>query len=102
MDKLAQLGYVHMPHPPYSSDISPCDYHCILLEPIGLHGRKGHKDHPYEGVRYFAAALGCSRSTVDNGLRSLGMVKKLGQWLPHELTDDNLRRRVDICTQLLS
>ncbi|VDO99257.1 unnamed protein product [Heligmosomoides polygyrus] len=24
-DKLAQLGYVHMPHPPYSLDISPCD-----------------------------------------------------------------------------
>ncbi|VDO19725.1 unnamed protein product [Heligmosomoides polygyrus] len=27
MDKLAQLGYVHVPHPPYSPDISPCDYH---------------------------------------------------------------------------
>ncbi|VDL74936.1 unnamed protein product [Nippostrongylus brasiliensis] len=25
--KLAQLGYVRVPHPPYSSDISPCDYH---------------------------------------------------------------------------
>ncbi|VDO91718.1 unnamed protein product [Heligmosomoides polygyrus] len=24
-DKLAQLGYVHMPHPPYSPDISPCE-----------------------------------------------------------------------------
>ncbi|VDO77558.1 unnamed protein product [Heligmosomoides polygyrus] len=29
-DKLAQLGYVHMPHPPYSPDISPCDYHYFL------------------------------------------------------------------------
>ncbi|VDO31707.1 unnamed protein product [Heligmosomoides polygyrus] len=28
-DKLAQLGYVHMPHPP-SPDISPCDYHYFL------------------------------------------------------------------------
>ncbi|VDP00105.1 unnamed protein product [Heligmosomoides polygyrus] len=64
--------------------------------------RKLAEQHPYEGVRYFAAALGCSRSTVDNGLRSLGMVKKLGQWLPHELTDGNRRRRLDICTQLLS
>ncbi|VDO66390.1 unnamed protein product [Heligmosomoides polygyrus] len=26
-DKLAHLGYVHMLHPPYSPDISPCDYH---------------------------------------------------------------------------
>ncbi|VDO84810.1 unnamed protein product [Heligmosomoides polygyrus] len=39
---------------------------------------------------------------LDNGLRSLGMVKKLGQWLPHEQPDDNRRRRLDICTQLLS
>ncbi|VDP12467.1 unnamed protein product [Heligmosomoides polygyrus] len=29
-DKLGQLGYVHMPHPPYSLDISPCDYHYFL------------------------------------------------------------------------
>ncbi|VDO61470.1 unnamed protein product [Heligmosomoides polygyrus] len=42
--------------------------------------RKLAEQHPYEGVRYFAAALGCSRATVDNGVRSgLGMVKKLGQ-----------------------
>ncbi|VDP48303.1 unnamed protein product [Heligmosomoides polygyrus] len=26
-EKLAQLRYVRMPHPPYSPDISPCDYH---------------------------------------------------------------------------
>ncbi|KAK6761394.1 hypothetical protein RB195_022452 [Necator americanus] len=32
------------------------------------------EQHPYEGVRYFAASLGCSLSTVSNGLRSLGMV----------------------------
>ncbi|VDO78103.1 unnamed protein product [Heligmosomoides polygyrus] len=65
-DKLAQLGYVHMPHPPYSLDISPCDYHYylslqdflvgrdtighlsmrlpLLLEPTGLPSRKGHKN----------------------------------------------------------
>ncbi|KAK6730621.1 hypothetical protein RB195_007221 [Necator americanus] len=35
------------------------------------------EQHPYEGMRYFAAILGCSMSTVSNGLRSLGMVKKL-------------------------
>ncbi|VDO71501.1 unnamed protein product [Heligmosomoides polygyrus] len=29
-DKLAELGYVHMPHPPYSPDISPSDYHYFL------------------------------------------------------------------------
>ncbi|KAK6762713.1 hypothetical protein RB195_023431 [Necator americanus] len=30
------------------------------------------------------------------------MVKKLGQWLPHALSDGNRQRRLDICTQLLS
>ncbi|WKY04151.1 hypothetical protein Q1695_005266 [Nippostrongylus brasiliensis] len=28
--KLAQLRYVRVPHPPYSPDISPCDYHFFL------------------------------------------------------------------------
>ncbi|KAK6756973.1 hypothetical protein RB195_015041 [Necator americanus] len=58
--------------------------------------------HPYEGVRYFAASLGCSLSTVSNGLRSLGMVKELDQWLAYALSDGNRQRRLDICTQLLS
>ncbi|KAK6751906.1 hypothetical protein RB195_003368 [Necator americanus] len=30
------------------------------------------------------------------------MVKKLGQWLPHTLSDGNRQRHLDICTQLLS
>ncbi|KAK6737090.1 hypothetical protein RB195_019653 [Necator americanus] len=30
------------------------------------------------------------------------MVKKLGQWLPHALSDGNRQSRLDICTQLLS
>ncbi|VDP23975.1 unnamed protein product [Heligmosomoides polygyrus] len=38
-DKLGQLGYVHMLHPPYSPDISPCDYHHFL----GLRGLPGLK-----------------------------------------------------------
>ncbi|KAK6738341.1 hypothetical protein RB195_020448 [Necator americanus] len=60
------------------------------------------EQHLCEGVRYFAANLGCSLSTVSNGLRSLGMVKNLGQWLPHALSDGKRQRRLDICTQLLS
>ncbi|KAK6761028.1 hypothetical protein RB195_022191 [Necator americanus] len=60
------------------------------------------EQHPYEGARYFAASLGCWLSTVSNGLRSLGMVKKLGQWVPHALSHGNHQRRLDICTQLLS
>ncbi|KAK6758425.1 hypothetical protein RB195_015942 [Necator americanus] len=47
-------------------------------------------------------SFGCSLSSVSNGLRSLRMVKKLGQCLPHALSDGNRQRRLDICTQLLS
>ncbi|KAK6736473.1 hypothetical protein RB195_019266 [Necator americanus] len=60
------------------------------------------EQHLYEGVRCFAASLGSSLSTVSNGLRSLGMVRKLGRWLPHALSDGNRQGRSDICTQLLS
>ncbi|KAK6762446.1 hypothetical protein RB195_023242 [Necator americanus] len=60
------------------------------------------QEHPYEGVRYFAASLGCSLSTVSNELRSFGMVNKLGQWFPHALNGGNRQRRPDICTYLLS
>ncbi|VDO75459.1 unnamed protein product [Heligmosomoides polygyrus] len=38
-DKLGQLGYVHMLHPPYSLDISPCDYHYYLSLQDFLVGR---------------------------------------------------------------
>ncbi|VDO91301.1 unnamed protein product [Heligmosomoides polygyrus] len=32
-DKLAELDHVHMPHPPYLPDISPCDYdHFLCLQ----------------------------------------------------------------------
>ncbi|KAK6760669.1 hypothetical protein RB195_021940 [Necator americanus] len=69
---------------------------------ISFDVRKNLPEHLYEGVRYFAANLGCSLSTVSNGLRSLGTVRKLGHWLPHALSDGNRQRRLDICTQLLS
>ncbi|VDP17868.1 unnamed protein product [Heligmosomoides polygyrus] len=38
-DKLGQLGYVHMLHPPYSLDISPYDYHYYLSLQDFLVGR---------------------------------------------------------------
>ncbi|KAK6735696.1 hypothetical protein RB195_018745 [Necator americanus] len=53
------------------------------------------EQHPYEGMRYFAASLGCSVSTVSNGLRFLGMVKssllsrsRIIDWLDTIVTGD--------------
>ncbi|VDP03202.1 unnamed protein product [Heligmosomoides polygyrus] len=37
--KLGQLGYVYMLHPPYSPDISSCDYQHFLGLPTFLVGR---------------------------------------------------------------
>ncbi|VDO84632.1 unnamed protein product [Heligmosomoides polygyrus] len=33
------MGYIHMPQPPYSLDISPCDYHYYLSLKDFLVGR---------------------------------------------------------------
>ncbi|VDO67110.1 unnamed protein product [Heligmosomoides polygyrus] len=38
-DKLGHLGYVHKPHPPYSPNISLCDYHYFLSVQDFLVGR---------------------------------------------------------------
>lgn len=40
-------------------------------------------------MRCFAVELGSSKSTVYNGLRALEVLKRLGQRLPHQLTDGN-------------
>ncbi|KAK6760419.1 hypothetical protein RB195_021765 [Necator americanus] len=52
------------------------------------------EQHSYEGVRYFGASLGCSLSTVSNGLRSLRVVKMLEaadstDWTPLSLEMKN-------------
>ena len=58
------------------------------------------KRHPYEGVRYFTASLGCSLFIMSSEMRFFGIVKKLGQWLPHALSDGNRQRRPDIWARI--
>jgi [histone H3]-lysine36 N-dimethyltransferase SETMAR len=53
-------------------------------------------------TRELADMLSTHYTTVDRHLKSLGKVSKLGQLVPHELTDFDKNRRIMTCGQLLS
>ena len=48
------------------------------------------------------AEVNSSSSTVHLHLQELGIVSKLGKWIPHELTEDHRCQHVNICTALHS
>jgi hypothetical protein len=49
-----------------------------------------------------AARLACSYNTAAAHLETLGLVRKLGRWIPPQLTPDQRLTRVAICQHLLS
>lgn len=53
-------------------------------------------------TRMMGATLGIDHSTISRRLRKLGMVNKLDLWLPHELTEKNLKDRLNACETLLN
>lgn len=59
-------------------------------------------EEPRLTVRGLADRLGCSHSTVDNYLHELGKVWRSGVWVPHDLTQSQRQRRVDLCMQNLT
>lgn len=52
-------------------------------------------------VRKVAQELAVSAATVSRHLSSIGKVKKLDQWVPHELNENQKMRRFEICNSLL-
>ncbi|PIC15027.1 hypothetical protein B9Z55_027134 [Caenorhabditis nigoni] len=60
------------------------------------------EDDPFQSTREIAKTLGITHATVENGLAALGKVKKLGRFIPHNLTKFDYDRRVDACTLLLT
>lgn len=52
-------------------------------------------------TREIAETLNISKSSVENHLKRLGYVSKLDIWLPHELKEIHLVKRVNICDSLL-
>lgn len=57
---------------------------------------------PRQTTREMATRLGRSNSTVHEHLIAIGKQSKLGQWVPHKLTDLHKQRRAEIATCLLS
>ncbi|XGW09063.1 hypothetical protein V3C99_011401 [Haemonchus contortus] len=60
------------------------------------------EEDPYLTTRELGARLGFAFKTIANGLEKLGKTSKLGRWVPHELSDYDLSRRVVTCTSLLT
>lgn len=53
-------------------------------------------------TRCIASKLGCHHSTIEYHLHQIGFSSKLGVWVPHELTSQQLSNRMYICMHLLS
>ncbi|KFD50320.1 hypothetical protein M514_08820 [Trichuris suis] len=48
-----------------------------------------------------AVKFGVSRQTICAHLKQLGKVKKLDKWVPHELSEQQMFRRLEVCSSLL-
>jgi [histone H3]-lysine36 N-dimethyltransferase SETMAR len=59
------------------------------------------ESNPRQTTRELAVILNTNNRTVCNHLQQIGKVKKLGQWVPHELSEKNKNQRLSICSSLL-
>lgn len=59
------------------------------------------KSNPLLTIEEIQAVTQVSFGTVWNRLHGAGFVNKKNQWLPHELNESQLQKRVDICDVLL-
>ena len=49
-----------------------------------------------------AEKMNCDQKTILNHLHSIGFSKKLGVWVPHELSENNKENRLQIASQHLA
>ncbi|CEF59836.1 Histone-lysine N-methyltransferase SETMAR [Strongyloides ratti] len=52
---------------------------------------------PRQTVREISEVLGVSKSCVSNHLEKIGMSKNFGQWVPHELSENQKNCRYEFC-----
>lgn len=52
-------------------------------------------------TREVASKLGCCHATIYYRFKDLRLVPKLGGWLPHDLNQSQLKKRVEACQELL-
>ncbi|KAF2354178.1 hypothetical protein FHG87_015064 [Trinorchestia longiramus] len=56
------------------------------------------EQNPRQSVREMSQTLGVSIATVLRHLKIVGKVKKLDKWVPHELNENQKRRRFEVCS----
>jgi len=49
-----------------------------------------------------ASKLGCSHGAIQYAFKQLRLVSKLGEWAPHDLIQQQKKKRIDICQRLFS
>jgi len=60
------------------------------------------ENDPTLSTRNVAHTLGCSQRAIHYHFQQLRLVSKLGEWIPHDLNQAQLKMRVDMCQQLLN
>jgi [histone H3]-lysine36 N-dimethyltransferase SETMAR len=55
-----------------------------------------HED-PCQTQTELSIALNVSQGSISRRLTSMGMIRKLGKWVPHRLTERDIERRLIIC-----
>lgn len=71
----------------------------LTLNPEVL--REAIEANPTTSTRRLSAELGASNTTISRHLHKLGKINKRCREVPHELTESQAKRRVDVCRQLL-
>ena len=59
-------------------------------------------ENPCQTLNELARELGVAESSVSSRLHALGKIRKEGKWLPHELTENAIANRYNICFSLLA
>jgi len=72
----------------------------LTVNPRAVLGAVENK--PTATIRELASGLGTSKSTIQRRLKKLGKKRKLGEFVPHELTEVNKMNRLSACRILLA
>uniref|UniRef100_A0A1I7XL47 HTH_48 domain-containing protein n=1 Tax=Heterorhabditis bacteriophora TaxID=37862 RepID=A0A1I7XL47_HETBA len=59
-------------------------------------------ENPSQTQEELAEQLGVDKTTVSRRLHEMGKIRKLGKWVPYELSENSIGRRLNICISLLS
>uniref|UniRef100_A0A1I7XS11 HTH_48 domain-containing protein n=1 Tax=Heterorhabditis bacteriophora TaxID=37862 RepID=A0A1I7XS11_HETBA len=59
-------------------------------------------ENPLQTQEELAEQLGVDKATVSRRLHEMGKLRKLGKWVPYELSENTIGRRLNICISLLA